>query len=92
MLQNLAQIIKNPLKADNIPELIENVADFAVAVGLPIATIFIVYSGFLFVSAKGNEKKLESAKETFKWAVVGAALIVGARFLAAAIVNFAKGL
>lgn len=92
MFQQLAQIIKNPLKADSIPALIENIASFAVAIGLPIATIFIVYSGFLFVSAKGNEKKLESAKETFKWSIIGAALIVGADFLAKAIVNFAKGL
>lgn len=92
MLQKLAQVITNPLKANNIPELIQNVATFAMNIGLPIAIIFIVYSGFLFVSAKGNEKKLETAKEAFKWAVVGAALIVGADFLAKAIVNFAKGL
>lgn len=91
MFQKLAAIT-NPLKANSIPELIANVAEFARNIGLPIAIIFIVYSGFLFVSAKGNEKKLESAKETFKWAVVGATLIVGADFLARAIVNFAKGL
>lgn len=91
MFQKLAQIT-NPLKAENIPELIQNIATFVRNIGLPIAIIFIVYSGFLFVSAKGNEKRLESAKETFKWSVVGAALIVGADFLATAIVNFAKGL
>lgn len=91
MFEKLAQIT-NPLKAENIPELISNIAAFARNIGLPIAIIFIVYSGFLFVSAKGNEKKLETAKESFKWSMIGAALIVGADFLAKAIVNFAKGL
>lgn len=90
MLQKLAQIT-NPLKAENIPDLIKAIADFAVTVGLPIAIIFIVYSGFLFVSARGDEKKLENAKEGIKWSLIGAALIVGAKFLADAIVNFVKG-
>ena len=84
--------IDNPLKAETIGELITTIADFAVTIGLPIAIIFIVYSGFLFVSARGNEKKLETAKEGFKWSIIGAALIVGADFLARAIVNFAEGL
>lgn len=92
MLEKLAVAIENPLKAETIGELITTVADFAMTIGLPIAIIFIIYSGFLFVSARGNEKKLETAKEAFKWSVIGAALIVGAKFLAEAIVNFAKGL
>ena len=84
--------IDNPLKAETIGELITTISDFAVTIGLPIAIIFIVYSGFLFVSARGNEKKLETAKEGFRWSIIGAAIIVGAKFLAEAIVNFAKGL
>ena len=82
--------IDNPLKAETIGELITTISDFAVTIGLPIAIIFIVYSGFLFVSARGNEKKLETAKEGFRWSIIGAAIIVGAKFLAEAIVNFAK--
>lgn len=92
MLEKLAIAIENPLKADTIGELITTIADFAMTIGLPIAIIFIVYSGFLFVSARGDEKKLETAKEGFKWAIIGAAILVGAKFLAEAIVNFAKGL
>ena len=91
MLQKLAAIT-NPLKADSIPELIQSVAGFAVAIGLPIAIIFIVYSGFLFVTARGDEKKLETAKAGIQWSLIGAALIVGASFLAEAVVNFAKEL
>lgn len=91
MFQKLAQVIKNPLKAEDIPSLILNIAEFARQIGLPLAIIFIVYNGFLFVSARGDEKKLESAKEGIKWSLMGAALIVGAEFLAKAIVNFVKG-
>ncbi len=87
-----ALTIVNPLKAGSIPDLINTIAQFAMEIGLPIAIMFIVYAGFLFVSARGDVKKLEKAKGAFTWAVVGAALIVGARFLAIAISNFAKGL
>ena len=90
MFQKLAAIT-NPLKADDIPALILNIAEFARNLGLPIAIIFIVYNGFLFVSARGDEKKLETAKESIKWSLIGAALIVGASFLAEAVVNFVKG-
>lgn len=90
IFQKLAQIT-NPLKADSIPALINVIAEFAFEIGLPIAVVFIVYNGFRFVSARGDEKKLESAKEGIKWSLIGAALIVGARFLANAIVNFVKG-
>ncbi|HEY4521790.1 MAG TPA: hypothetical protein VJH05_01470 [Candidatus Paceibacterota bacterium] len=90
MLQNLLAAITNPLKADDIPALILSIAEFARNIGLPIAIIFIVYNGFLFVSARGDEKKLETAKAGIKWSLIGAALIVGASFLAEAVVNFVK--
>ena len=46
--------------------------------------------GFLFVSARGDEKKLETAKAGIQWSLIGAALIEGASFLAEAVVNFVK--
>ena len=90
MLQKLLAAITNPLKANDIKELVLNIAEFARNIGLPIAIIFIVYNGFLFVSARGDEKKLETAKEGIKWSLIGAALIVVASFLAEAVVNFVK--
>lgn len=87
-----AQKIQNPLNADNFGKIIENLAKAVTLIGIPLAAIFIIYSGFLFVTARGNEKKLEDAKNTFFWAVVGTILIIGAWVIARALNEFAQEL
>ena len=53
-----------------------------VKIAVPIITVFIVYSGFLFVTAQGNQAKLETAKRNFLYSILGALLILGAWVLA----------
>ncbi|NQV88587.1 MAG: hypothetical protein HQ402_03495 [Parcubacteria group bacterium] len=73
----------NPLRSCTFTGLI---TDFANNVVLPlgsvIAVIFIIYSGFLFVTAGDSEDKIKKAKDTFKWAVVGTAVLLGAWVIA----------
>lgn len=77
----------NPLK----PE-ISSVAGFTseflravIFIVFPIAVVFIVYSGFLFVFAQGKPEELSKAKTNFFWTLVGVALLLGATALAALI-------
>ncbi|MDD3480924.1 MAG: pilin [Patescibacteria group bacterium] len=49
-----------------------------------IVVLFIIYAGFLYMTAGGDPEKLTKAKKTLLWAIVGA-IIVTASFL---IVNF----
>jgi hypothetical protein len=51
--------------------------DIVLPIGAVVVVIFIIYSGFLFVTAQGNETKLEKAKTTFLWTVIGAAVLLG---------------
>ncbi|OGZ30816.1 MAG: hypothetical protein A2931_01795 [Candidatus Niyogibacteria bacterium RIFCSPLOWO2_01_FULL_45_48] len=87
-----AQTLKNPLKAENFGQVVESLARAITAIGIPLAAIFIIYSGFLFVSARGSEEQLKKAKTTFFWTMVGTLLIVGAWAIATAINQFAQGL
>ena len=82
--------LKNPINADSFAQVVQGFADLMVQIGIPLATVFLVWSGFLFVSARGNEDQLKKAKETFKLTIVGTALLVGAYAIATAIVNFAQ--
>lgn len=75
-------VIKNPLKIDSIPDLIFTFVEVATTIGFYIAVFFIIYSGFLFVTARGNETKLGKAKEAFLWTVIGTAVLLGARVIA----------
>ena len=87
-----AAAIENPIKAQSFGAVIKAFADLVTKIGIPIATVFIIYSGLLFVTARGNEDQLKKAKETFKWTILGTAILVGAYAIASAIVDFAEKL
>jgi len=79
-------------KVDNVTPEIGSVGDFiqsllgiAIRIGVPIATIFIIWSGYLFVSAQGDTTKIASARKTFVWACIGLAVLLGAWAIASAI-------
>jgi hypothetical protein len=76
--------LTNPLNPaySSIPTFIAGALRVMVEVALPIISLFIVYSGFLFVSAQGNDEKLSVAKRNFMYVIVGAILILGAWVIA----------
>ena len=80
-----SQTFQNPLSntgIDSVAGLIASFLKAIVVVALPILTLFIVYSGFMFVLARGNESKLKTAKENFLYVILGSILILGAWVIA----------
>lgn len=71
--------LKNPLSG------ISSIDQFVVAIlnkivlpiGAVVVVIFIIYSGFLFVTARGNESQLEKAKHVFLYVIIGSAILLG---------------
>lgn len=78
-------LIRNPIQVNSIPEFINKLLEVVVQVGLPVLVLSFVYVGFLFVSARGSDDKLKSAKSAFFTSVIGAAIVLGAAILSAAI-------
>ena len=70
--------LTNPLKSESILDLLTALLNVIVQVGIPLIALAIVYSGFLFVKAQGNESELSEAKKTLYWTVIGAAIVLGA--------------
>lgn len=72
--------ILNPIGPSNMTlvDFIQKVINFALTIGIPIIAIAIIYSGLLFVTARGNDQQLETAKNAFTYAVIGGALLLGA--------------
>lgn len=68
-----------------IPDLLLAVVDFVFLIGVPIIVIFIIYSGFLFVTAGDNEAQIKKAKFVLMWTLLGALVLLGAKAIAAAI-------
>lgn len=76
--------LQNPLNSNfsTIPAFIAGALKVLVIVALPIITLFLVVSGFMFVFARGNSSKLDEAKKNFVYVILGALLILGAWVIA----------
>lgn len=71
--------LDNPIGGEDmtIVDLINKVLKFALTIGIPIVAIAIIYSGLLFITARGNDAQLETAKNAFTYAVIGGAILLG---------------
>jgi len=73
--------IGNPIRHNNISDFLSAILGLVVKIGIPIVTIAIIYTGFMFVSARGNATKIEEAKRAFVYVMIGAAIVLGAQAL-----------
>jgi len=78
--------IDNPFKKSTIKDLIETIVnDILIPIGAVVAVLMIIYAGFLFVTARGNETQITKARQALLWAVIGAAILLGAWVISQAI-------
>ena len=76
----------------SVGAIVEAVLKVLPTIAIPIAGIYLVYSGYLFVSSTGDTKQLDSAKTAFYNAVIGTALIVGASIIVSTVSSTVSGL
>lgn len=71
--------LTNPFNNINsLPELLTAILKGVVEIGAIFLTLMIVYVGFLFVAARGNEEKIRSARDALMWTVIGGLILLGA--------------
>lgn len=73
--------ITNPLKSQDIPEFLLKIIDVLLVFALPLIILYIMYAGYLFVTAAGNAEKVTGAKNALLWSVVGGVIVLGARLI-----------
>ena len=71
-------LLENPIKYSNFSDFVAAITQTAVQILMPFVVLAFIYSGFLFVKARGNEKDLEEAKKAITWSIVGAFILFGA--------------
>jgi hypothetical protein len=80
--------IDNPL-GKNGPQTvvgyINAVINILLKFAVPVVTLAIIYTGFLFVEARGKPEKITTAKKALTYTLIGAALLLGALVVATAI-------
>ncbi len=74
--------IPNPLKSENLLDLIQAVGGFIFSLAIPVAVIMIVYAGVLFLISRGDQTKVARAREILKYAIIGLAIVlIGSGFV-----------
>lgn len=85
--------ICNPIPGiGSIPDLIKTLLEGVLKIGIPIIALAIIYSGFLFVFARGNSEKLTKAKDALLYTLIGAAILLGSWAIAKMISATVTGL
>ena len=70
--------LDNPLKVDTIEELLYEILQIFIVIATPIVIFFIIYAGFMYVTARGNPANLEKAHRALIYALIGGVLIIDA--------------
>jgi hypothetical protein len=82
--------LENPLASggvEDIPTLVEKILEIVLTIGVPIVAVMIIYSGYLFIKARGNPDGLKEAKKNLLGVLIGAAILLGAYVIAETVVN-----
>ena len=89
-----AQAPKLTQPAPGVGVTMKDYIDFLIqliqAVGIPALVVAIIYSGFILITAGGNEEQIKKGKVWILWTLVGAAIIVAARVIADTIASTAE--
>jgi hypothetical protein len=82
----VALSLTNPVAGvKSLSDLFYKILNFVVSLSYIVIAFFLLLSGFKFVTAQGSESKIEDAKKTFYWTIIGAVLIVGAQVITEAV-------
>jgi ABC-type Fe3+ transport system permease subunit len=82
---------QNPCKLYDIVISIQNIINFLLSAAWLVAVLFIMWSGWGFLNAAGNQEKIGEAKKTFSNAVIGFFLVMAVYLLLNAIVGNLTG-
>jgi len=77
----------NPLGEKSIGDIFLAILDIIMVFAVPIILFFIVWAGFLYVTAGGSETQLQKAHRALLYAVIGGLLALGAHALLFVLTN-----
>lgn len=73
--------LENPLRSNDLMELLQEILDVIMIFAVPLIVFMIIYAGFLYVMARGNEGEVTKASKALLYAVIGGVIILGANII-----------
>ena len=77
--------------ATGLIDMFDTVANWAFAILMALAAVFLIIGGIQFVTAQGSQEKVTSARNLLIWALVGVAVGVAAKGLVAVVRSILGG-
>jgi TRAP-type C4-dicarboxylate transport system permease small subunit len=77
-------LIDNPIEYENLGEFIKNALNLAIGAAAVICVAIMIGAGYMYITAAGDETKVEKATKTLTFAIVGLAIC----FISVLLVNF----
>jgi len=71
--------ITSPIRHGTFADLINAIIDFIFNLALVLVPLIIIIAGYIFVTAMGDPKRVDQARDTIIWAVVGFLIILVAK-------------
>lgn len=69
---------ENYLGFSTIEDVLLALLNVFIVIATPIIILFIIYAGFLYVTARGNAQQVQQASRALTYAIIGGILIIGA--------------
>ena len=69
---------KNPLSFTSITDMIVAILNIVIIISTPIVVFFLIYAGFMYVTAQGNPEKLKAASSALLYGIIGGVIILAA--------------
>lgn len=70
-----------------IPIIIKNVVSAALVLAGLVALILIIYAGIMYITSRGDQTRIDTAKKTLTYAIIGIILIFFSFFIVGIISN-----
>lgn len=74
----MAVQFKNPIAFNDIQDLLVAILNVIIIIAVPIIVFFLIYAGFLYVTARGNPETIQQASRALLYGVIGGVIILGA--------------
>lgn len=72
---------------NSIEGLLIAILNIFIIIATPIIVLFIIYAGFLYVTARGNAAQVEQATRALTYAIIGGVIVLGAVAISEIIAN-----
>lgn len=79
--------VKSVISPTTFEGLLVSILNVFIVIATPIIILFIIYAGFLYVTARGNADQVQQATRALTYSIIGAVIIIGAVAISQVIKN-----